>query len=331
MPLYIHGIGHFHPEHIIDNAFLESLDIGTTPDWIIQRVGIQQRRSVLPLTYIQDTLNKNPSEAAAHADCTLAEAGAHAAEKALQHAGVTPDQIGLVLSGGCDSDYCLPANAAVIADALGIQAEAWDLRSACSTFATHIHTLNRMQPNTLPDYILVVIPENWTRSIDFSDRKTAVLVGDASVALVISATIPSPAKITHSTLVSDPSGWEKVQTPAYQHFHQDGPTVQRFAIKKTLSTVQSIQANASLEAGQFYFIGHQANLLMLEAVCRKLDIPEHRHLFNVDRYGNCGAAGAPSVLSEHWNHFQPHDSIILAVVGSGLTWGGILIEIGESI
>lgn len=329
MSLYIHGIGHFHPEHVIDNAFLEALDIGTNDEWIMQRVGIKTRRTVLPLEYIQSTHNQDLRQSKSFASYTSAKTGALAAQKALSHAKIQPKDIGMVIAGGCDPDYLLPANASVIAAELGIEAEAFDINSACSTFATQIHTLMRMKPETLPDYILLVMPENWTTTIDYQDRNTAVLIGDCSVAVIVSAHKPSAYHITYSTLSSNPAGWSKVMTPTNKHFYQEGRAVQKFAIKKTMETTQHIQDQAKLTANQHYFIGHQANLLMLQSVCRKLDIPEHRHLFNVDRYGNCGAAGGPSVLSESWETFKSGDKIIMVVVGSGLTWGGLLIEVGD--
>lgn len=80
---------------------------------------------------------------------------------------------------------------------------------------------------------------------------------------------------------------------------------------------------------QAYFIGHQANLTMLSSVCERLEVPPHRHLYNVDQFGNCGAAGAPGVLSQNWERFVPGDAIALVVVGSGLTWGGIALQVSE--
>ena len=128
---------------------------------------------------------------------------------------------------------------------------------------------------------------------------------------------------------SNPDAWEKVQTKTGHHFHQDGLSVQKFAIKKTIETFKLLEAQSGIALNQHYFISHQANLIMLKSVCKKLKIPAEKHLFNVDQYGNCGAAGAPSVLSQHWDQFVVGDSITLVVVGAGLTWGGMSIEVGE--
>src|SRR6187402_3410134 len=106
--LYLHGVGHFHPENEIDNAFLESLDIGTNDAWIVSRVGIKCRRTVLPLDYIRATKNKDLRAAQEAALYTNAETGRRAALMAIERAGIKPEDIGLVVAGGCSPDMCIP-------------------------------------------------------------------------------------------------------------------------------------------------------------------------------------------------------------------------------
>src|SRR5580692_4736753 len=137
--LYLHGLGHFHPENEIDNAFLESLDIGTSDRWILDRVGIKSRRTVLPLDYIRATKNKDLRAAPEAALYTNAETGRRAGLMAIERAGLTPADIGMVVAGGCSPDTCIPAEASRIARALGITAPAFDLHAACSTFGAHVH------------------------------------------------------------------------------------------------------------------------------------------------------------------------------------------------
>lgn len=324
--LYIHGMGHFHPDNVIDNAFLEDLGIETNNEWIVDRVGIHTRRTVLDLDYIKRTLNRDVNQASQHSQFSQAQTAKIAAEKALAQAGIDKSQIGLVIAGGCAPEYQLPANACVMAAEIGIKAPGLDIGSACSTFAAHMHTLNMMGDN-LPDYVLLIQAENWTRTIDFSDRKTAVLIGDATVATVVSNKHPAKMQIKHTCLESDPSGWLKVQTPVYGHFAQDGPAVQKFAIKKTIATVERLKALSDLSLENHYFIGHQANLTMLKSVAEKLGIEANKHLYNVDKFGNCASAGGPSVLSMNIEKFKLGDIITVAVVGAGLTWGGLVIEV----
>ncbi|KAA3614069.1 MAG: ketoacyl-ACP synthase III [Calditrichaeota bacterium] len=327
--MYIHGIGHFHPKNVIDNAFLESLDIGTNDDWIMERVGIASRRTILPLDYIRKTHNKDMRAAYEASDFTNAQTGAFAAEKAIAAAGISKEDIGMVIAGGCTPEYATPAEAATVSCELGIEKPCYDINSACSTFGAQINNISGMRPEALPEYILLVINENSTRSVDYSDRSAAVLWGDGSCALVISTRIPGPAQINFSTLTSSPAGWKKVIVHRMDHFTQEGKTVQTFAIKRTIRLYREIMEKFSDEHKKIYFISHQANLRMLESVCNRCEIPDHLHLFNVDQFGNTGAAGAPTVLNQNWSDFKTGDAVALIVVGAGLSWSSMFIEFNE--
>ena len=325
--IYLHGVGHFHPENTIDNEFLANLDIGVDENWVIDRVGIHKRRTVLSLDYITHTKNSDPRSAAEASTYNNAQTGARAALLALDRAGLTCSDVGMVVAGGCSPQYSIPSEACMIAAELGIEVPAIDLNSACSSFAMQLHFLNSMRPEAMPDFVLVVNPENTTRTIDYTDRRTAVLWGDGTCAAVVSSKISAPAEIKFSTYSSDPSGWNKVVIPRGGHFRQDGAAVQTFAIKRTVETINKLRVNAvNNNSDKSFFIGHQANLRMLQSVCNRAGISADRHLFNVDQFGNCGAAGAPGVLSQNWDDFKSGDELALAVVGSGLAWGGILLQ-----
>jgi 3-oxoacyl-[acyl-carrier-protein] synthase III len=325
--LFVHGLGHFHPENCIDNAFLTSLHIGTDDAWILERVGIRTRRTVLPLDYIARTKNEHPSEAAHWSLHTNAQTGAFAARMAIERAGITAAQVGLVIAGGCSPQYSIPAEACQIAAELGLSVPAYDLNSACSSFAVQLHHLRLMRPEALPDYVLVVNVENTTRTVDYRDRRTAVLWGDGSSAAVVSARVTAPVRVRHSVVHSDPAGWNKVLIPAGGHFAQEGSAVQGFAIRKSVTTFNELAARVRGDRTNVMFVGHQANLLMLNSVCERVSIDTAHHLFNVDAFGNCGAAGAPGVLSQNWDALPAQAEVALVVVGSGLTWGGLLIEV----
>ncbi|MBN1689059.1 MAG: ketoacyl-ACP synthase III [Candidatus Omnitrophica bacterium] len=327
--VYLHGLGHFHPENVIDNQFLEDLDIGTNDQWIMERVGIQTRRTVLDLDYIKKTKNRDIRQSGAACQYTNAQTGKLAAEMAIEKAGITKEQIGMVIAGGCTPDTTTPAEACVIACELGIQTECLDLNSACSSFGAQIHFLFMMRPDALPDFILLVHPENTTRAVDYSDRSTAVLWGDGTSAAVISTRVPSKAKVVFTTLTSDPANWDKAVIQRTGYFKQEGSAVQAFAIRKTVQCFRDIQARYPEKAKDLYFIGHQANLRMLESVCKRCDIAPEKHFFNVDVYGNTGAAGAPSILSQHWEKFKVGDVLGLVVVGAGLSWASMAIEFSD--
>ena len=327
MPLYLHGLGHFHPENEITNRFLEELDIGTTEEWILERVGIRSRRTILPLDYIRETKNRDIREAYDAAPYGNARTGALAARMAIERAGITPGDIGLVISGGSAPDSLTPAEAASIAGILGIDAPCFDLNSACTSFGMQVAFISRMDPGQLPDYVLLVNPENLTRSVDYSDRATAVLFGDGSAAAVLSASIPSRLVVDGCESFSKPSAWEKVSIPRTGHFTQDGNAVQGFAIRRTTESLQGMRREGAENGGRLLFIGHQANLGMLQTVCARAGIREDDHWHNVEHFGNTGAAGAPSVLSQRWEDLRPGDRVAVALVGAGLTWTSMELHV----
>ncbi len=330
--LYLHSVGYFHPENVIDNKLLEELDIGTSDEWIVERVGIRTRRTVLPIDYIRTTRNKDVRAGQEAALYNNVETGKRAGLDALAKAGLKPEDIGMVIAGGCSPEMQIPSEANRIAHALGIEAPALDINSACSSFGAQLHLLARMKP--LPRFVLVVNPENTTRVVDYGDRSAAVLWGDATSAAIVSSEVPSRLRVTATMLDSSPAGWNQVTVPNFGHFAQNGSAVQRFAIKTTLLCLEKLlpaaRARAQRTGGTVKFVGHQANGLMLDNVIRRAEIPPEHHFHNVFDYGNTGAAGAPSVLGMHWDKLKDGDTVVLVVVGSGLTWAGLQIDVGDA-
>ncbi|HEY4117383.1 MAG TPA: ketoacyl-ACP synthase III [Byssovorax sp.] len=324
--LFFHGLGHFHPENQIDNAFLESLDIGTNEKWILDRVGITGRRTVLPLDYIRATKNQDLRGAQEAALYTNAQTGARAARMAIERAGITPADVGMIIAGDCSPDNCIPAEASRIGKELGLRVPCFDMQSACSTFGMQAHFVSQLGDNA-PDYVLLVSPENTTRITNFADRSSAILFGDATSAAVVSTKVPSRARVAWSTFGANPEGCDEVVIPRLGHFYQNGSAVQKFAIKQMSALLAEIQAAVGPDrAHRVHYVGHQANLTMLEAVCRRCEIPEDRHHFNIVDFGNQAAAGAPVVLSQHWDRFGAGDVAAVVVVGSGLSWSALRVE-----
>ncbi|MBL8739734.1 MAG: ketoacyl-ACP synthase III [Myxococcales bacterium] len=320
--LFVHGLGHFHPENQIDNKFLEELDIGTNDEWIVSRVGISNRRTVLPLDYIKATKNQDLRAGLEAAIYSNAETGKRAALMAIERAGIKPSDIGMVIAGDSSPDNCIPPEASTIAKLLEIEVPAIDFSVACSTFGAQLHFVRAMGQN-LPEYVLCVVPENTTRVTDYSDRSSAILFGDASAAAVVSTKIKSKIEVTHSVFGGAPSGAFDVHIPRFGHFRQNGAAVQKFAIKRMVELLREIQARDP--SHPYIYVGHQANLTMLEAVTRRCEIPLERHYFNIDQYGNQAAAGAPAVMSQRWNDWKPGDRAACVVVGSGLSWSSLEI------
>lgn len=330
MSLHLHSLGHFHPENEITNEFLEGLDIGTSDDWILERVGIHSRRTTLPLEYIRSTKNRDPRAAAEATLYSHAEAGKRAAEMAIARAGIDRTDIGLVLAGSSMMDTATPADACNVAQALELEVPALDVNSACTSFFAQLYLLSLMRPEAVPPYVLLVCSEAVTRAVDYRDRSSAVLWGDGAAAAIVSTQVPGRAEILHNTFASNPAGAEKVVIPRTGHFRQEGRAVQTFAIKKTTRLLEDLRSDFTEEDRTLHFVGHQANLRMLESVCRFAHLPGEHHHSNVAWFGNTAAAGAPSVVSQRWAEWESSDDVALAGVGAGLSWSSCLLRFHET-
>ncbi len=330
MTLQVHGLGHAHPDNELSNRFLEELDIGTSDAWIVERTGIRSRRTVLPLDYVRDTRNRDPRVALELAAPSNAELGRRAAAQALRRAGVAAADVGMVIAGGSAPDTVTPAEAANVAHALGVEVPAFDVGSACTSFYVQLHLLAAMRPEMLPDWVLLVAVDALTKTVDYDDRAAAVLWGDGAAAAVVSPRHPGRARVLETTLDSSPAGRDKVVVPRTGHFHQQGRTVQSFGIRRMAQCVLTLRARFGEPERRFHFVGHQANLRMLESACAQAEVAPERHHHNVEWYGNTGAASSASVLSMAWEKWRPDDDVAVAGVGAGLTWSSYLLRFGDA-
>jgi 3-oxoacyl-[acyl-carrier-protein] synthase-3 len=168
--------------------------------------------------------------------------------------------------------------------------------------------------------------------VDYSDRNTAVLFGDGAAAAVVSTRIPGRARVEHVHAASSPAGADKVRIPRTGYFVQEGRAVQGFAIKRTREGYERIvvarREEVEADARPLHFVGHQANLRVLEQVCQRCGIAPERHHANVELHGNTGGSSAPCVLSMEWEKWQAQDDVAVSVVGGGLTWARALIRFG---
>jgi 3-oxoacyl-[acyl-carrier-protein] synthase-3 len=298
----------------------------------MERVGIRSRRTVLSLDYIRETRNRDPMAAYGASVYSHADTGKRAAAMAVERAGIDMQDVGMVIAGSSKPDSMSPADACYVAAALELEVPSFDMNSACTSFFTAVNMLSSMGPDAaLPEYLLLVTPESLTTTVDYSDRSASVLWGDGTTAAVVSTKVPSRIEMVGVALESSPSGRDKVVVPVGGHFDQEGRTVQMFAIKKTIRLLRQLQKRYGEDPERrLHFIGHQANLRMLETVCSNCDVPGDRHHHNVIDLGNKGAAGAPSVVSQRWEQWRAGDDVGLVGVGSGLTWSSFLLRFGET-
>ena len=334
----ISSMGHRHSPYLIPNDFFESLSIGTTSDWINKRTGINQRYSCLSQQTIRDlhanntTVQKLRSRGLVPfiADMAKEPWEEMLERKNQREGGRSPFNPQVVISGCSVPDYDIPANAALIASRLNLQSMVFDVNSACSSFVTDLMTAQALLQVGQYENAAIFNIERYSTRMDFTDRSSCILFGDGGTCTLIEEIKPNNARgleIIGIMMESDPKGATHVSIPVDKDFSQNGRQVQKFAISKTIEISKKILACNGLSVKNVsYFVGHQANLRMLQTSIEKLGITADKHLYNIDRYGNQGAAGAPSVLSENWDRFKSGDLILTAVVGSGLTWGAALLK-----
>jgi 3-oxoacyl-[acyl-carrier-protein] synthase-3 len=324
--LSILGMGYAHPTGVITNDFLEKLEVGTTAQWITEKIGIQNRRTSLPLDYISKTRNQRPHDAIAVATDTPMTLGVRAAKMALEKSGITAADIGLIIVNACTPCATSPTESHRLAEALGIKGQVYDVFTACPVFALHMDYLGNFDSAALPDYILCVSTATLTQHVNYNDRSDGAIWGDGAGAWVVSPRKPGKLKVIDSTFHSDPSRSQAVVVDTWGHFKQDGRAVRDFSVRQTVRLVKRMEEEFKLDWSKDVFIGHQANLTMLQQITGNREIPDHNHWYNVTDIGNQAGAGAPIVLAMNWERIVSGQRIAVAVVGAGLSWGSVLLE-----
>jgi 3-oxoacyl-[acyl-carrier-protein] synthase-3 len=336
------GMGHWFPSTVLANQFYENLDIGSASDWIADRVGILERRSVLSHEDIVALRRGEISRAQLQADGRILSMGEMAVEpwkmalERTESSGSGSLEPDLVISGSSVPDWDIPANACAIAHKLKIECAGFDVNSACSSFAVNLHVARALMQGGMHRTTAIFNIERYTTRIDFRDRASCVLFGDSAAAAILTTVDKASRKsrlplggleLIDTVVHSSPAGAPHVRLPEGDVFSQNGSAVQKFAVTKTVAVAREIMERNGLSASDVqYFIGHQANKRMLASAADKLGFTPEQHLYNVDYYGNQGGSGAPTVLSMHWDKFRSDDYIVVAVVGSGLTWGAALFR-----
>ncbi|MCB0332056.1 MAG: hypothetical protein KDD55_01085 [Bdellovibrionales bacterium] len=324
--LHILGMGTSFPATDISNRFIENLDIGTSEEWILAKIGIENRLSTLPIEYLERTRNERPQEAREAAICNVTTLGVDASKQALERAGITPEDVGLVICNCCTPDQVAPSEAQRIAKDLGIKGRAYDVFTACPAFALHMDFLENFKPEALPEYILCVSNAVLTQNVNYNDRSDSAIWGDGAAAWVVSAKHPGKLKLVDSFYTTDPTRCDAVVVDTFGHFHQDGRAVRDFSVRQTVRLIRKLEHKYELDWSKDIFIGHQANRTMLQQITNNRKIPDENHWFNVTSIGNQAGAGAPATLSMHWDEIRPGQRILVAVVGAGLSWGSALLE-----
>lgn len=324
--LHILGMGASHPDTVIDNKFLEDLDIGTNVQWIEDKIGVITRVTTLSLDYIKTTRNEDPRAALDIASMSAEDMGVKAAEIALKKVGISAQQVGMIIVNCCTPRQTAPSEAARIAARLDCPGVAFDVYTACPAFALHIDFLRNYQETKLPEFVLCISTAAMTQHVNYNDRSDGAIWGDGAAAWIVSPVHKGRLEVVDSGYTADPSRCEAVVVDTFRHFRQDGRAVRDFSVRQTVRLIKALESAHPIDWNRDVFIGHQANRTMLEQITNNREIPPASHWHNVTYLGNQAGAGAPAVLSGQWDQIQTGQNVVVAVVGAGLSWGSILMK-----
>ena len=318
---HIVGWGAKVPEKVLSNRDLEQM-VETSDEWIRERTGIVERRIA------SDREN-------------AVSLGLAAAREALNRANILPHEIDLIIVATSSPEYLFPATANLIQDRLGAtRAGAFDILAACTGFIYAVGLAAAQIQAGAIDTALVIGTETLSRIVDWNDRSTCVLFGDGAGAFVLRAS-DIPGGVRHFVLHSDGSGgdylfarsgvrssWNGLSKPE-QSIVMNGREVFRFASRVMVQATEEVLEKAGLGIEDVdLIVPHQANLRIIQAAARGLNLPEERFFVNIERYGNTSTASIPLAITEAVERgcLKPNDKVVLVGFGAGLTWGAMLLE-----
>lgn len=313
------GIGICVPENIITNDDLAKI-VDTNDEWIRSRTGICERRISTE-------------------DGTSALA-AKAAKKALEAAGVSPEEIDILILGTSSPDYNYPSGACEVQAAIGaVNAVAFDISAACAGFIFAMEIVQGFFQAGIYKTALIIGSETLSKVTDWSDRGTCVLFGDGAGAAVLKADekgiidmmmgsdgTKGPVLACQSRTLGNFLTGTK---PEIGFMTMDGQEVFRFAVKKVPESVEILLKKTGIPKEEIkYYVLHQANERIIEAAAKRLKEPMDKFPMSISRYGNTSTASIPLLLNEMVEHgmLEPGDKIVMSGFGAGMTWGAVLLE-----
>lgn len=318
----ISGIASYVPDDILDNEMLSKM-VDTSDDWITTRVGVKERR-------ILHEKGKGSGYL-----------GTRAVQKLLAETGTDPQEIELVICATSNPDYRFPSTASVIAHDAGLRnCYAYDIQAACAGFIVTMQAARAYICSGLAKKIIVVCAEKMSSMTDYEDRSTCPLFGDAAAAVLIEPTEEEVGIIDGefsvdgeglSHLLMKAGGSVKPAThetvDAREHYiYQEGRAVYKHAVNNMLnSSLEVMNRNGLTPDNINYFVPHQANLRIIEAVAQRAGIPDEKVLVNIEHYGNTSAASIPLCLDEFKSRFRKGDRIMMTAFGAGFTWGAMYL------
>lgn len=308
--LQILGTGRAVPEQIVTNDDLAQR-VDTNDEWIVARTGIRERRFA--------------------AGETLTDLTVEAARKAMERAGVHPQDIGLCITATVTPDRLFPSQACLIHQKLGLPEDcpAFDLSAGCTGFLFAMGTAAAMLPRMNRPYALLMGGELLSRILDMDDRSTCILFGDGAGAAVVKTTENAPWFAQMGSRGDRDILWAWGPGQERPYLHMDGQGVFQFAIKTVPQVAKQLLEKAGLDKDQVdWYVPHQANHRIVESAAKRLKVPLERFYENMDRYGNTSAGSIPIALDEMVEKglLQRGQWVMCLGFGAGLTWGGALFQ-----
>lgn len=323
----IKSLATYVPPRLLTNADLEKM-VDTTDEWIMQRTGIRERHIVDPGVATSDLAKE-------------------AALEAIRRAGLTPEDIDLIVVGTVTPDMFFPSTACLLQHKIGAT-NAWgfDLSAACSAFTYALTTGSQMVAAGAAEHVLVVGADVMSSIIDYTDRATCVLFGDGAGAVVLGVSDDADVGILDFEHQIDGSGGPSLCMPAggskrpasretvdeRLHFvKQDGQAVFKFAVRKTGDACERLMRRNNVTADDLaLFVSHQANRRIIMSAAERIGMPEDKVIINIDRFGNTTAATIPLALNDavETGRIKKGDLVLVASVGAGFTVGSVLLRWG---
>lgn len=316
------GCGHYLPAKVLTNDDLSKI-VDTNDEWISTRTGIRSRHIV--------------AEGELTSDMAL-----HAVNQAMANAGVTAEDLDVVIVATLTPDYTTPSVAARIAGKLGVKqgTPAFDLGAACSGFVYAMTMADNMIRLGQVKTAAVIGVESLSKIVDWTDRNTCVLFGDGAGAVIVRAAEGDGTAKDRGVLatkiyadgtqfdnLATDGGISATQTAGF--VHMNGKEVFKFAVGAMSDASHAVLEQAGATAEEIdWLLPHQANIRIISSVGQKLNVPDEKVIVTVDHHGNTSAASIPLALSESVNSgkIKKGDLVLIPAMGAGFTWGGLLIR-----
>jgi len=321
----ITGSGSALPVRELSNEDLSKM-VETNDDWITTRTGIKNRRI-------------------AGEGETTASLAAAAARKAIEAAGITAEDIELIVLGTITPEMVFPSTACFVQDAIGAKnAWAFDLSAACSGFIYSLSIAQQFIEAGKYKTALVIGAETLSKITDYSDRTSCILFGDGAGAVVLQRAQGGDKGIMYSTMSADGSGWtslncrafgsrypsgKELEDPKMKFMTINGREIYQLAVRRIVETVNECLTKCDMKITDIdVFVSHQMNARIIESAAKRLEIPDSKVFVNIDKYGNTSAASIPIALDEclRSGRIKSPSNVVLVTFGAGLTWGANVIK-----